>query len=147
MSAKTPVLLVRGATAKKPHIKRVTSKVVMLFAQAWPMWKMVYIARVPIKMGRRPMSSEPGPQKVGPNMKPTRKRVVTRLPTSLPTWKSWAIVEMEEDGAEEANVLLGQCQCQSVQLARSSVVGGTHTLSVITVQAMVMHHLYQSGQF
>lgn len=37
MSAKTPLLLVRGATAKKPHKKRVTSKVVMSFAHAWPM--------------------------------------------------------------------------------------------------------------
>ena len=105
MSAMTPELLVRGATAKKPHIKRVTSKVVMLFAQAWPMWKMVYIARVPTKMGRRPTSSEPGPQNVGPSIKPTRKSVVKRLPTSLATWNSCAIIGTEEDGAEEANVL------------------------------------------
>jgi hypothetical protein len=103
----TPVLLVRGATAKKPHIKRVTSKVVILFAQAWPMWKMVYIARVPTKMGRRPISSEPGPQNEGPIINPTRKSVVTRLPTSLPTWNSCAIIGTEEDGAEEANVLSG----------------------------------------
>ena len=105
MSAMTPELLVRGATAKKPHKKRVTSRVVMLFAQAWPMWKMVYIARVPTKMGRHPTSSEPGPQNVGPSIKPTRKRVVTRLPTSLATWNSCAIIGTEEDGAEEANVL------------------------------------------
>jgi hypothetical protein len=64
----TPELLVRGATAKEPHIKRVTSKVVM-FAQAWLMWKMVYIAKVPTKIGRRPISSEPGPQNVGPAIK------------------------------------------------------------------------------
>jgi hypothetical protein len=85
----------------------VTSKVVMLFAQAWPMWKTVYIARVPTKIGRRPTSSEPGPQHVGPSIKPTRKRVVMRLPTSLRTWNSCAIVGIEEDGAEEANVLSG----------------------------------------
>ena len=71
------------------------------------MWKMVYIARLPIKMGRRPINSEPGPQNVGPTIKPTRKRVVTRLPTSLSTWKSCAIFGTEEDGAEEANVLSG----------------------------------------
>jgi hypothetical protein len=107
MSANTPLLLVRGATAKKPQIKRVTSKVVMSFAHAWPMWKTVYIASVPIKMGRRPMSSEPGAQKMGPSMKPTRKSVSMRSPTSLPTCKSRAIVGMEEDGADEANVLQG----------------------------------------
>jgi hypothetical protein len=127
MSAMTPELLVRGATAKKPHIKRVTSKVVMLFAQASPMWKIVYMARVPTKMGRRPISSEPGPQNVGPNIKPTRKRVVTRLPTSLPTWKSCAIVGIEEDGAEEPNVLIHDVsQCNLITTQVSSVRWDVH---------------------
>jgi hypothetical protein len=108
ISAMTPVLFVRGATAKKPQKKRVTSKVVMLFARAWPMWKRVYMAKVPMKMGRRPMSSEPGPQKVGPSMKPIRKRESMRSPTSLEAWKWRAMMGTADEGAEEANVLVGE---------------------------------------
>jgi hypothetical protein len=37
-----------------------------------------------------------------------------------------------------------QRQCQSAQLGKK---GGAYTLSVITVQAMVIHHLYQNDQF
>jgi len=71
--------------------------------------------------------------------------VVTRLPTSLPTWKSCAIIGTEEDGAEEANVLSGT---MSVRLDNKSPRSGwTYTLSVITVQAMVIHHLYMNDQF
>jgi hypothetical protein len=114
ISAMTPELLVRGATAKKAHVKRVTSKVFMLFAQVWPKSKMVHIARVPTKMGRRPTSSEQGPQNVGLTTNPTRKRVDMRLPTSIPTWN--AIIGTEEDGAEEANVPSAEGQSQSMQL-------------------------------
>lgn len=65
MSAMTPLEFVRGATAKKPDRKRVTSKVSMFLARAWPRIKIVYDTIVTIKIGRRPNNSLPGPQNSG----------------------------------------------------------------------------------
>ena len=80
-----------------------------------------------MEMGRRPTSSEPGPQKDGPTAKPMRKRVSMRSPTSRLAWNSCVMAEMEEDGAEEANVLYRGKAYQSNQAGLTAGAEGKRT--------------------
>jgi hypothetical protein len=74
-------------------------------------------------MWRRSMNLEPGLQKDGPSANPMRKTVSMRSPTPLLTWNSWAMSEMEEEGAEEANMLHGSKARQSNQAGRMRAEG------------------------
>ena len=61
ISAMTPPEFVKGAHAKKPEMKRVTSRVSIFFARAWPRWKIVYKTMATTNIFLRPISSLPGP--------------------------------------------------------------------------------------
>lgn len=63
-------------------------KVWMSFEAALPIVK-IEEPSMPIQSGhRRPISSEPGAQMIGPNAKPKTKRLVPRAATTLPTLNS-----------------------------------------------------------
>jgi hypothetical protein len=107
ISARTPPTFVRGVLANNPAKKRVTRRVVKLFAFDWPRVRRVYARLVHRKMGRRPSVSERPDQRIGPKMYPTRKRDTTRMAASCDTPNSSAMERVAVEGAEEANVLLG----------------------------------------
>lgn len=65
ISATTPPELVGGTEAKKPERNRVMRNVWMFGARAWPRCKIVYSIIGIAKIGLRPTSSLPGPQKSG----------------------------------------------------------------------------------
>ena len=77
----------------------------MSCARAWPRWRTAYALRVRRKIGRRPRSSEPGPQNSGPITYPQRKTEVTRYAYSFGLENSEAMVRLAEEGAEDAKVL------------------------------------------
>ncbi len=132
-SAITPPLFVSGALAKTPDKNRVTTSVCTLVARACPRQNREQDSMVPMNMGRRPRSSDPGAHSNGPNTYPNRNTVVTRLADSMETPSSSEIAWIPEVGRVDAKVL------QQTLLERLGVTSGktTYTVNVRTVMTAV----------
>lgn len=88
ISAKTAGTIHNGLAPKTPAKKRQMTNVCASFAVADPMVKMEEPSMPMVRGQRRPMSSEPGAQIMGPKVNPKTKRLVPRMPTSALTWNA-----------------------------------------------------------
>jgi hypothetical protein len=78
-------------------------------------------------IGRRPRSSDPGPQIIGPTTYPIKKSVVIKYEISADTPNSFAMWVDADVGAEDANVLQNVLARYACNISRSNIhVNGHH---------------------
>ena len=100
-------------------------------------------------IGRRPSSSEPGPQNRGPTTYPSKNTVVIRYETSLDVLNECAIGNDAAVGAEDAKVLnrVDEKKPLTHQILGRRNRKTAYTLTVMIEQIIVIIHLYWRDQF